>query len=473
MQCGAAVQEEMAAAKGKVLVVDDEQQVCETIEECLRHSGYDVACSPNRQRALELIEERDFDAAVTDVLLGPDENGLDLCSELVAKRPDLPVVVLTGYWNLETAVGAIRSGAYDFVSKPVDFDALRAILNRAVQQRRLNRRLVRLDEGPDSTLRMSNGLLGESPAMRRLQRLLPRFGSSDASVLIRGESGTGKELVARALHAHSRNASGPFVAVNCAAVPMTLLESTLFGHVKGAFTDAKASSPGLFLCADGGTMFLDEIGDMPLDMQSKLLRALQERAIRPVGGASEVPFNARILSATHRDLEHEVREGRFRQDLYYRLNVITIEVPPLRERREDVLALAQNCLQQVVARTGRNVTGITPQAARALSDYDWPGNVRQLENVIERAVALTRFDSITVDDLPESITRPPVSQLIANAQDPERMPTAEEVEKQYVERVLNATKGNKAHAARVLGFDRRTLYRKLARWERGLSANSP
>jgi two-component system response regulator HydG len=286
----------------------------------------------------------------------------------------------------------------------------------------------------------------------------------DAPVLITGESGTGKELVARAIHKRSERGEGPFIAVNCAAMPPNLLESELFGHVRGAFTDAKRSHDGLFVQASGGTLFLDEIGEMPLEMQPKLLRALEERSVRPIGGTQNVSFDTRIIAATNRDLETDVEDGRFREDLFYRIDVVRIHVPPLRSRGNDVLLLAQHFLERVASRAGKAVTGFTGAAAQRLLEYDWPGNVRELQNFIERAVTLTRFEEITVDDLPKKIRNYHASQMVIVGDDPEQLMSLEELERRYIQRVLKAVTGNKTQAARVLGLDRRTLYRKLKRY---------
>jgi DNA-binding NtrC family response regulator len=304
-------------------------------------------------------------------------------------------------------------------------------------------------------------LAGPSAAMRDVWSLLARVADSDASVLVTGESGTGKEVVARALHARGKRRAGPFVAVNCAAMPESLLESELFGHARGAFTDARAAHAGLFVQADGGTLFLDEIGEMPLGMQPKLLRALQERTVRPVGGTAEVPFDARIVAASNRDLETAVEERAFRSDLYYRIDVVHVELPPLRARGSDVLVLAQRFVDDFAARAGKEVAGLTVPAAEKLLAYTWPGNVRELMNCIERAVALTRYEQLTVDDLPPKIRDYRVSHVLVAANDPSELVPLEEVERRYVHRVLEAVGGNKTMAARILGLDRKTLYRKL------------
>jgi two-component system response regulator HydG len=308
-------------------------------------------------------------------------------------------------------------------------------------------------------------MLGDSPAMKRIRELIARLEGSDAPVLIQGESGTGKELVARAVHARSDYARGPFVAINTAAVPATLLESTLFGHMRGAFTDAHASRRGLFVEADRGTLFLDEIADMPIDMQAKLLRVLQERRVRPVGGSADVAFDARIVSASNTDLEEAVHRGHFREDLYYRLAVVTVFVEPLRNRVRDVLLLAQHFLSAEAARAGKSGLGISAEAARKLLDYDWPGNVRELQNVMARAVSLTRFQEVSVSDLPDKIRDFEPTQMVIG-DTPEQLWTLQELEQRYMKRVLRVAGGNKTRAAKILGVDRRTLHRKLVRLER-------
>ncbi|MBM4092937.1 MAG: sigma-54-dependent Fis family transcriptional regulator, partial [Planctomycetes bacterium] len=296
---------------------------------------------------------------------------------------------------------------------------------------------------------------------------LSRIADSEASVLIAGESGTGKELVARAIHRRSRRSGHPFVAVNCAALPDALLESELFGHAKGAFTDARAARKGLFLEAESGTLFLDEIGDFPLATQAKLLRALEEQRLRPVGGDREVPFDVRILSATNRDLEAAVEEGRFREDLFFRINVIQVEIPPLRARGGDILLLAQHFASIFATRAGKQVTGISDAVAEKLMSYSWPGNVRELRNVMERAVALTRYEKLAVDDLPEKIRDYQSSRMVIGGNDPADLMPLEEVERRYIVHVLSAMGDNKSNAARVLGLDRKTLYRKLRQFDGG------
>jgi len=449
--------------KTEVLVVDDEPETCDLLEIALVRQGLVVATERSASAALDALTARDFDVVLTDLGL-PDMSGLELCSRAIAARPDVPVVVITGQTSLDAAMGAIRAGAYDFVTKPIDVKTLGVVVARAVQHRRLREQIQQLRAARDGESRI---IVGQSPAMKRVADLIERVGDSDASVLIHGETGTGKELVARAVHGKSRRREGPFVAINCAAVPHSLLESELFGHARGAFTDAKATRTGLFVQASGGTLFLDEIGEMPLDVQPKLLRALQERKVRPVGDNREVPFDARIVAATNRDLENEVREKRFREDLYYRVNVVKIEVPPLRARGNDVLSLADHFLAQFAARSGKPALELSERAAERLMAYEWPGNVRELENAIEHAVALARFDRITVEDLPEKLRGYLVGRFVATANDPTEIVTMEELERRYLLRVFELVGNNKSRAAEILGIDRRTMYRKLERYAAG------
>jgi DNA-binding NtrC family response regulator len=453
----------MSAAKGCALIVDDDASTCELLEVMLRREGLEVVWRTSGLDALELVAERDFDVILTDLGMAA-LSGAELCERILGIRPDVPVVVVTGNASLDAAVAAIRAGAYDFVTKPVDTKLLSMVVSRALSHGQLREEVKRLRQAVVETHRFGR-LLGESPAMRRVFDLVSRVADSDASVLITGESGTGKELIARALHEQSSRRGGPFLAVNCAAMPATLLESELFGHARGAFTDAKASRVGLFAQADGGTLFLDEIGEMPLEMQPKLLRALQERTVRPVGGNVDVAFDARIVTATNRDLEAEVEEKRFREDLFYRINVVRVDAPPLRERGGDVLLLAQHFVERFAARGNKEARGIHAGAAEKLVSYDWPGNVRELENCMERAVALLRFNEVTVDDLPEKIRQYRAERLVFAMDDLTEVLTIDELERRYIPRVLALVGGNKSRAADLLGLDRRTLYRRIDRYE--------
>ncbi len=447
--------------KRRVLIIDDDPSMLELLRAELERREFEVCTHATPEGALRMLAEADFSAILSDIQL-QGMSGVDLCREVVALREDVPVIVMTAFASTEAAIASIRAGAYDFVTKPFDADDLVLTIERAIRHRELGQEVtrLRLAVGPQARF---DEMIGDSEAMKRLCSLVARVATTDATVLVTGESGTGKELVARALHARSDRASGPFVAISCAAMPAHLLESELFGHEKGAFTDARTSRPGLLTSATGGTLFLDEIGEMPLEMQPKLLRALQERTVRPVGGNKEVPFDARIVAATNRDLEIEVEQRRFREDLFYRINVVHVRVPPLRERDNDVLLLAQSFLQRCRS-SGGTVVGLTKQAAERLVVYPWPGNVRELQNCIERAVTLAQFDHLRIDDLPERIGQYRGPRLGVETLDPSNVLPMDEVERRYVLQVLEAMGGNKASAARALGVDRRTLYRKLERW---------
>ncbi|MFZ5476399.1 MAG: sigma-54-dependent transcriptional regulator [Myxococcota bacterium] len=446
-------------SKGTLLVVDDDAAMCGMLDEALRAAGYDVLAHTSPADALAALAVAEVDVVVTDLnMRGMD--GLALCRKVLDARPDVPVILITAFGSMEAAIGAIRAGAWDFVTKPFDVDALALTVERALQHRALREEVRRLREVVRASETFEE-IVGGSRVMRELFDVLDRVAQQDVTVMISGESGTGKELVARALHRRSARQKGPFVAVNCAAMPEALLESELFGHVRGAFTDARAPRAGLFFQADRGTLFLDEVGELPLSLQPKLLRALQERAARPVGGDREQPFDVRLVVASNRDLEAAVAEGRFREDLYYRVNVVHVEVPPLRQRGGDVLLLAQHFLERAAARMGKRVKGLSPGAAERMLAWRWPGNVRELQNCMERAVALARLDQIAVDDLPDKVRA-----LAGGAVSPEGdlLVPLEEIERRHILRVLEAVGGSKSQAARVLGLDRTTLYRKLDRY---------
>ncbi len=450
-----------AAKKSLVLIVDDDASMRDVLVKGLTSETLVVEAAANAQVALDRVADGDVDAVVTDLRM-PGLSGLDLCQRIVTRCGDIPVIVFTAFGDYETAVQALRVGAYDFLSKPVRLDVLALTIERALNHAQLRREVRRLRDSREN-ISMAGNLLGESPSMKAVQDLIERVAPLDSSVIITGESGTGKELVAHALHERSLRKSGPFVVMNCAAVPEQLLESELFGHEKGAFTDARTAHVGLFIQANGGTLFLDEIGELPMALQPKLLRAIQERSVRPLGGRRELPFDVRLLAATNRDLGQALSEGRFREDLYFRMNVIEIDLPPLRARGNDLLLLAQHFITTFASRAKRDVIGMTPEAAGQLIRYEWPGNVRELANVMERAVALTNQDHISVADLPERIIRearstPPVND------DPSQFSTLEEMEKRYVLQVLEFVGGSRTEAARILGLDRTTLWRRLERY---------
>jgi two-component system response regulator HydG len=443
----------------RVLIIDDDQPLCETLAAALAPRQLEVAWCLRATEALKLLGAQAFDAVLTDLRL-EGMQGIELCREVAGRWPDLPVVVGTAFGSLETAVAAIRAGAYDFVTKPFQLEELTLALERAAQHHALTVEVRNLRRAVREARRFEE-LVGTSGAMEELYELVSRVAETDATVLITGESGTGKELVARALHHRGRRSGGPFVAVNCAALPEALLESELFGHVRGAFTDAREARTGLLVRASGGTLFLDEIGELPLAMQAKLLRALQERSVRPLGGDAETAFDTRIAASSNRDLEAEVAAQRFRADLYYRVNVVRIRVPPLREREGDVLQLAQHFLEQVARRNAKRVTGLSPAVAKRLMEHRWPGNVRELSNCMETAVALAASELVGVDDLPESVRAGPPRELSADSSDAAQLVTLADMERGYILRVLTAVGGNRTQAARVLGVDRRTLHRRL------------
>mgnify|MGYP001267714554 CR=1 FL=1 len=445
---------------GNILLIDDDLALCDLLEEYLTRRGHRVWPRQNVADARELLHEQNIDIILTDLNM-PGTSGIDFCAEVHENRPDLPVVIMTAFGSLETAIAALRAGAYDFVTKPVDLDLLAISLERALQHRYLQER-VRLLKDQVRRQQPDSELLGTSSAMAAIKEQIARLADLDTSVLISGESGTGKELVARALHRQSRRADGPFVAINCAALPENLLESELFGHVRGAFTDAREARKGLFVEASGGTLLLDEIAEMPLALQPKLLRVLEDHKVRPLGGSNEIDCDVRVLAASHRDLGEAVKTGRFRNDLFYRLNVIQLELPPLRERGSDILLLAQSFIQALSQRFNKSFTGLAQPAAACLLAYDWPGNVRELRNVIERALVLSRHDQLTVEDFPESMRHPSGdAPLPASLTDGGQILPLEEMERRYLLYVLEQLDGNRTLAAKLLGVDRKTLYRKL------------
>jgi two-component system response regulator HydG len=403
-----------------------------------------------------------FDAVLTDIKM-PGVDGLQFCQLLNQYRPGLPVIVMTAYGSMETSVDALRAGAFDFVTKPVELELLKASLLRATENTLLKKQIRSLEA--HTALHQFDQLIGESDTIRKLKDQLSRVVGSSASVLLTGESGSGKEVAARALHSQSDRSEKPFVAVNCAALPESLMESELFGHVKGAFTDARQDRDGLFVQADGGTLFLDEIGEMPIEMQPKLLRCIEQKTVRPVGGKTEQPFNVRLITATNRDLETEVEARRFREDLYYRINVLEITIPSLRTRGTDVLMLANHFLAHFAAQNERPVRQFDENAARKLLAYDWPGNVRELRNVVERGEVLSQSELITLDELPDKIVNYKASQLVIGDHDNQPLAPLEVIELQYIQYVLRQTAGNKTEAAKILGLDRKTLYRKLKELE--------
>ena len=447
----------MSRRRGTVVVVDDEQDEVDLLANLLRREGHSVTSFTSPEDALAYLEEELVDVLISDISMRPID-GLELCARAQEAQTSLPVILVTGHGSTDIAVRALRAGAFDLVLKPPNFAELALRVERAISLRGMQREFDRLDSH-SSSFHVFASIVGDSRAMRRVFDLIRRVAPRDATVLLCGETGTGKEVVARAIHAQSTRRKGPFVAINCAAVPATILESQLFGHVRGAFTDAKHAHDGLFLAASGGTLFLDEVGELPLELQPKLLRALQERAVRPIGSNQEISFDTRVVAATNKDLEGDTAEGRFRRDLFYRLNVIRIDLPPLRVRGADVLEIARRVLARVAP--GQDLV-ITAEAAKLLMAYDWPGNVRELENCMERAVALARGRRIGAADLPDRVRSFVPQGIVVAAHDVSELVTLEQLEVRYVRKVINLMGGNKSRAAEVLGCDRRTLYRKLA-----------
>jgi len=447
------------ARRRTVLVVDDDAAVVDYLVEMLAETGYEATGTTAPAEALRRVRETGYDLIVSDIEM-PGMKGLELMQRIQEARPDQLVLLVTAYGSIELAVKAVRLGACDFVAKPFPIEELLLAIERAFREREMRREIVRLRTRAGDVA--ADGFIARSRSMRRVVELVERAARSDASVLVTGESGVGKGAVARLVHDRSGRAGGPFVQLNCAALPATLAESELFGVRRGAFTDARENRPGLFAQAARGTLFLDEVGEMPLEIQPKLLQALETRRVRPVGGGDEVALDVRIVAATNRPLEEALRERHFRSDLYYRLNVIRVDIPPLRERPEDVEALVDVFLSRAAERGGRRVLGVSREAMRWLLAHDWPGNVRELANRIERAVALSEHDTLVLEDLaPEAAdAAQPGPDLLGRAV--ERAAPLAAVEREYIERIVAAHGGNKAKAARALGIDRRTLYRKLS-----------
>jgi DNA-binding NtrC family response regulator len=442
-----------------VLVVDDDQAMRDMVVALLEDAGHAACGADGADAALECLKEREFDAVISDIRM-PGRSGIELVGEIRELRPATPIVLMTAFGSIDSAVEAMQAGAFDYVTKPFKRDAVLMSLERAFERRSLEEENRRLRKAVDRTSSFGE-MIGESGAMREIFAMIRKVADSRASVLVTGESGTGKELVARTLHFSGCRAKAPFIPVNCTALPEGLMESELFGHVRGAFTGAVSTKRGLFEEADGGTLFLDEIGDMSLSLQSKLLRVLQDRQIRPVGGNQSRGIDVRVITATNVDLKQKIESGAFRKDLFYRLNVIPIEIPPLRERPDDIAPLAEAFLRKHGA--GRRVT-MTAAASRALRGHRWEGNARELENVIERAIAFSDSEVLDVADFALNdedgcmADREIADSLLEEAAANEL--TLSELADRYTGWVLSMTKGNKARAAKILGINRRTLYRR-------------
>lgn len=434
----------------KILVVDDEAVMRESLHDWLSDAGYQVFTAENGPQALEIIEKENLGIVIADLVM-PGMDGIELMKQAKEILPNIQVIIITAYGSIPTAIAAMKEGAYDYIEKPFCPERVESLLERLVEHQGLIEENLSLRQRLEDRYRFEN-IIAKSPEMQRVIEVIKVVARSNATVLITGDSGTGKELVARAIHSQSHRRDKPFVAVSCAALPESLLESELFGHEKGSFTGAYAQKKGKFEFANRGTLFLDEIGEMSANIQVHLLRVLEEKAFTRVGGNEEIKVDVRIISATNKDLKKAVARGEFREDLYYRLNVVTIDLPPLRERREDIPLLAEHFLNKFALENQKEVAGFSPEAREFLLRYDWPGNVRELENAIERAVILAKNSLIEVADLPD--------QSLSLARSALQGKSLKEMEKNHILNVLSETGGNYSQAARILGISRMTLYNK-------------
>jgi DNA-binding NtrC family response regulator len=447
--------------KPKLLIVDDDQDLVELFVDRLRDDGYDAEGETDPKRALDRVGLGDLDLVVTDVEM-PGLRGIDLLRAIQAKVPGQLVLLMTGFGTIDLAVRALREGACDFLTKPFEHPVLKQAVERALRERAMRREIVRLRAWRAEDEPEAGTLVARSEAMRRVVELGRRVARTDSAVLLRGESGVGKTALARFVHDQGARRRGPFVAVNCAAIPATLFESELFGVEKGAFTDAKERRVGLVAQATGGTLLLDEVGELPLELQAKLLQVLESGEVRPVGATRGVPVDVRVIAATNADLEALVKEGRFRRDLYFRLNVVGIEIPALRQRRDDLLPLVDDLLARICRRVGREVMGVSADALRWIETRPWPGNVRELANTLERAVVLADHDTLVREDFEEPAREEATAEGAVDALLDAGW-TLARIEAASIERALERHEGNKTEAARQLGIDRRTVYRHLDR----------
>ncbi|HEX5646264.1 MAG TPA: sigma-54 dependent transcriptional regulator [Nitrospira sp.] len=447
---------------GAILVVDDDVDMRELAHDMLKDRGHKVVAVGSGEEALKRLAEEDYAVVLTDLRM-KGMQGLELLTQIKRGYPDINVILMTAFGSVETAVEAMKHGASDYLTKPVKKDELIRVVERVIREASLRREVNRLRKEVHKEYSFHQ-ILGKSKAIQAVFDLVRRVADSPTNILITGESGTGKELVAKAIHYNSNRKEAPFVPVNCAAIPEQLLESELFGHMRGAFTDAKVDKRGLFEEAQKGTLFLDEISELPLMLQAKILRAIQEKEIRRVGATRPISVDVRIIAATNLNLNEEVKNRRFREDLYYRLNVIELKLPPLRERREDIPLLVEAFVKKCGDGSGKAVKGVSEAALAMLIDYTWPGNVRELENVIERAVTLSRGEKLSPDDLPPAVQGARGDRRVLDEAAEKTLPL-HEIEKEYIKKILDKTGGNKYQAAHALGIDRKTLYRKLAEIE--------
>ncbi len=438
-----------------ILIVDDDVQMTVMLRKVLEKGGYDVETALNGQDALAKSAVGDLDLIISDIRM-PGLDGLEFLERIKGDHQDIPVILMTAFGSIEAAVESMKKGAYHYIAKPFKTEQFLSVVEAALRERKLQLEVAGLRQEITKEFCFSN-IIGKSPAMQELFSLIRRVARTKSTVIIYGKSGTGKELVAKALHYNSPRADKAFVAFNCAAIPETLLETELFGHAKGAFTDARYAKRGLFVEADGGTLFLDEIGDMPVSIQSKLLRAIQEREIRPVGATTDIKIDVRLVAATHHDLQQLLKEGKIREDLYFRLNVVPINIPELKDRKEDIPPLVRHFLKKYAVENHQKPLNVSRETMRTFLEYSWPGNVRELENVLERAAILTEGPMIQPENLPEGLRSVP---YVSDKETP--IPSSlENLEKKHVQDILNLTRGNQSEAAKILGIDRRTLYRKI------------
>jgi len=442
----------------RILIVEDDREMCRFLSELLTEEGYEVEIVYDGPSALEKYQQKGFDLTITDLMM-PRMKGGELVRHLREIDPDALILLITAFGSIESAVETMRAGAFDYLTKPFRTEEILLSIERALEQRDLKIELQRLRRELQGRYEFEN-IIGKSDSMQRIFEIVMHISDAPANVLITGESGTGKELIARAIHHHSAHSVAPFIPLNCAAIPENLLESELFGYLRGAFTDARKDRKGLFQEADGGSLFLDEISELPINLQAKLLRVIEDKEVRPIGANRGEKVEVRIIAASNRDLGKLAGEGRFRQDLFYRLNVICIDLPPLRERPEDIPLLAEHFLQKFSEKTKRPLKGFTEEALAALLHYSWPGNIRELEHAIERALLLGKGKLIDITDFPPPVLAGFRSE-VSLAKALSKRYTLKELELQYVKKVLESTKGNKTEAAQILGVDRTTLYRKL------------
>jgi len=443
----------------KILIIDDETPSREALVLLLKSANYNVKGAGSGKEAFELLAEDEFDIIITDLFL-PDLDGIDILKRVKSVSPAIEVILITGHASAETAVRAMKEGAFDYITKPLNLDELRIIINKSVEKRQLLNENVYLRKQLLDKFEFAN-IIGASPAMQKVFNRMKRIIKTDSTVLIMGESGTGKEIVAKALHFNGHRKDKPFVAVHCGAIPENLLESELFGHTKGAFTGAIKDKIGKFESANKGTIFLDEIGTMPMHLQTKILRVLQEQEVERVGSTRPIKLDVRVISATNQNLEEEVKAGNFRDDLFYRLNVIPLNLPPLRDRVEDLLPLVKHFLRKNCKEMKRPMMTLTKEALEALEFYSWPGNVRELENIVERTVALTEGDQITPEDLPSAIRTGASTRVIERGVDLPK--TISEIERKMIRDALDLSDGVKAKAAQMLNLNRTTLVEKMRR----------